>query len=306
MDIVEFEPVGQRIAVLAAAVFSVRVYMWLEDLHDANKQAIFHPLIALALVLPVAAVVHSWTDFLVCKLPMRFHWSRRLLSHIASIEGYWLQCVYDTPNPFSILCIEFDPAKNSYRYHGTNYNKNGTLNAHFDSEHASIEASGNELTFKFVAAVYRQNRAQNNVDIDGARGYGTITFTTETGRNFVSGRGEFFEASPDPNWRRFELFKISRTTVKSALNRTHADDDIDYSTLLTYTLLDRKEKEARADRALSDRLAAAHEAVLGSPAHVRGDVVRQALGDEAVTVEKTLKVKDAPVAPNVVDVKPGP
>jgi hypothetical protein len=258
MDFVEFEPVGQRISVLAAAVFAASSYKWLEQFRftegPEKGHAIFNPIVALAIVLSLAAVVHTVVDFVLCKLPMRFRGLRRLLSTTASIEGYWFQCLHDMDNPYSVICVEYDSATNLYGYHGTNYRVDLNPNAHFDSVQTSIHASGNVLTFNFTAAVHRWNSSTKTVDTDAARGYGRATFTTETSKGFVLGRGEFFETNPKPNWRTFEMYKISDATIAKALDgRTHAKDDMDYRSLFIHSLLERQERHTAFDRILTER-----------------------------------------------------
>lgn len=250
MDVVDFEPVGQRVSVLAAAVFAASLYKWME--HAKDGQAVFHPIIALAIVLSLASVVHTALDWLLCKLPMRFRFSRRLLSATASIEGYWFQNVHDLANPYSIVCIEFDSVTNSYKYHGTNYKPDGHRNAYFDSVQTDIHASGRALTFNFVAAVHRWSPHRKTVDTNAARGYGRVTFMTETSKQFILGRGEFFETNPKPNWRIFDMYKIPDATVHKALGEhRNAIDDMDYDTLFMYAILDREAKDDRLNQLLA-------------------------------------------------------
>lgn len=237
MSELHFEPVGQRVAVLAASLFSLNAYHYFHG--DKNLD----PLVAMAVVLPLAAVVHSWTEFILCQFPMRFRSSRRLLSRTASIEGYWFEGLHSREHPYSVICIEFDPATSSYRYHGINYRRDYVRNSMFSSVQTSLHDSGNGLTFHFEATVHEWSSGREMVGTESARGYGRISFTTENSSEFVRGRGEFFETNPKANWHSLELYRFSDQSIIAALGgRTHAVDDQDYDRLLVQGMNDRRAK----------------------------------------------------------------
>src|SRR3954471_1903389 len=97
MEHLEFEPVGQTAAALAAVSFSIKAFEYLNatlkhsPASSGSSDESYRTIAIWVIVLPLAVAVHRLTDFLLLKAPLRFGPLRRLVSRTASIEGYWFQ-----------------------------------------------------------------------------------------------------------------------------------------------------------------------------------------------------------------------
>lgn len=221
----------------------------------------FPSLLAIIFGLTIAAAVHFVADLVLVKLPKKYNWSRRLFSRISSIEGYWLEYIHSNEYPATIIRFEYDATNDAYLFYGYNYKNDFGGNAIFQSSACSVDSTGGGITFHFESIVNniasegeKGGAAADESDpppkpfrepIDSARGYGKIRFVTEGTSDFVRGTGEFFERKPEPNWRSFELYRVKPETVKQALGRESALDDIDYKLLLVAVLAERAERQRK-------------------------------------------------------------
>jgi hypothetical protein len=236
MSTVHIEPVGQTISVLSASAFAINAFHYLIE-HHLNSY------VAFAFVLPSAVLVHSFTEYLIVKLPMRSARLRKLIMHTANVEGYWFQVVHSVEAPYSIVCIEYDSSASFYVYHGVSYRTDGSRNASFRSFYTCIDDAASGLTFHYEATVHDSSATLQAGGTAIAKGYGKINFFTEGSGSYIRGEGEFFERKPEPNWRTFELYRISQNLVDS-LEMKHAADDRDYDRLLELAQDQRNRKAA--------------------------------------------------------------
>ena len=146
----------------------------------------------------------------------RSNFFRKVFDPLSPIEGWWYERVIgEDLHPDSIAHIKRTKSGNIL-YEGTNFNKDGTVNATWKSTGSiNIDETG-DMTFLFRATLFK------GIDIKQTTGIGQLDFRKyclESENKFCEGMGIVFDTGVESKVYRLILYRITQQDIKDVTGK---------------------------------------------------------------------------------------
>ena len=168
----------------------------------------------------------------IAKIPMQFPQFRRYVAQVYGIEGYWFELVEgEKEHLFSFAWIRYNPQKNVFRYKGTNFNRDFTVNARWATQAVVIGEDTDKIAFLFEATVIQGS--------EKIHGCGSLEFSDYMSRKYASASGYFIDSGSKLEKRTLSAERISGAFVRKAIGRHKPQNEEDIRKILEFKVSER-------------------------------------------------------------------
>lgn len=158
----------------------------------------------LAIVASILGVITALgVEWLMFKLPLRFHRLRRLLDRRSALEGLWLiEVPEQRERPFALAQIEYDMSSGDYTYSGIAVDESYNIAATWQSHTVAIDMSKNQLLHLGEGTVVGDI-------VTSVRNLGLLHFQRDLSGSYARGYAFFVDFGTDPLKHFYTLERVT-------------------------------------------------------------------------------------------------
>lgn len=132
---------------IATAITGMEIDNKISEMGDASSADVAAYLIAFVIVITLScyAVMH-----ILAALPRVFYCFRRISTHLAAAEGYWIEHHVGGERVSSIAQIQYNEADNDYIYSGYSYTEKGEQRGQWYANKIIDESNRRKVRFSFM------------------------------------------------------------------------------------------------------------------------------------------------------------